>query len=117
MAGAMCAAQVHATNLTIGALFPMSGLNASYGDIFSSGANLARDHINADNLLGGKLSIQYEDSQALPQRGVIGMNKLVNVQSTLRPVGVYRRVQSDLDRLGPHQDSCCQRRWRRSGPG
>lgn len=68
-----------AKDLTIGALFPMSGPNAVYYDIFGSGANLAVEHINADNMLDGKLSIQYEDSQALPQQGVIGMNKLVNV--------------------------------------
>lgn len=66
-------------DITIGAAFPLSGPNASYGDIFGSGANLARDHINEDNLLGDKLKIQYEDSQALPQQGVISMNKLVNV--------------------------------------
>ncbi len=72
-------ATVAMADITIGATFPLSGPNASYGDIFGSGANLARDHINEDNLLGDKLRIQYEDSQALPQQGVISMNKLVNV--------------------------------------
>ena len=66
-------------DITIGAVFPLSGPNASYGDVFGSGANLAADHINADKLLKEPLKIQYEDSQALPQQGVIGMNKLVNV--------------------------------------
>lgn len=70
---------VNAADVTIGALFPLSGPNASYGDVFGSGANLAAEHINADNLIDGKLTIQYEDSQALPQQGVIAMNKLVNV--------------------------------------
>ncbi|HBP31894.1 MAG: ABC transporter substrate-binding protein [Advenella sp.] len=73
------ATAVLAADITIGAAFPLSGPNASYGDIFGSGANLARDHINEDNLLGDKLQIQYEDTQALPQQGVISMNKLVNV--------------------------------------
>lgn len=68
-----------AADITIGAIFSLSGPNASYGDIFGSGANLARDHINEDNLLNGKLNIQYEDSQGLPQPGVVAMNKLVNV--------------------------------------
>ncbi|NMM36268.1 MAG: ABC transporter substrate-binding protein [Glaciimonas sp.] len=99
MVGAMCAAQVHATDITIGALFPMSGLNASYGDIFSSGANLARDHINADNLLGGKLSIQYEDSQALPQKGVIGMNKLVNVQKVPYVLSAFTGVSKAISTI------------------
>ncbi|MHA3904322.1 ABC transporter substrate-binding protein [Castellaniella sp. WN] len=68
-----------AANLTIGALFPMSGPNATYGDVFGSGVNLAVEHINEDKMIDGGLSVQYEDSQALPQQGVIGMNKLVNV--------------------------------------
>jgi ABC-type branched-subunit amino acid transport system substrate-binding protein len=68
-----------AQEVRIGAVFPLSGPNASYGDIFMSGANLAMEHANADHLLSGKLAIQYEDSQALPQQGVIAMNKLVNV--------------------------------------
>jgi branched-chain amino acid transport system substrate-binding protein len=73
------ASAVHAADVTIGALFPLSGPNASYGDVFGSGVNLAAEHINADNLINGKLTVQYEDSQALPQQGLIGMNKLVNV--------------------------------------
>jgi len=77
--GISVATAVLAADITIGAAFPLSGPNASYGDIFGSGANLARDHINEDNLLGDKLRIQYEDTQALPQQGVISMNKLVNV--------------------------------------
>ena len=68
-----------AQDLVIGGLFPQSGNNAEYGQIFSSGANLAVDHINADKKLKGKLSIAYEDSQALPMQGVIGVNKLINV--------------------------------------
>ncbi|MDM0034338.1 ABC transporter substrate-binding protein [Variovorax sp. J22P271] len=75
----MAAPAAQAQNQTIGALFPLSGPNASYGDVFSAGANLAVEHINADQMLGGTLTIQYEDSQGLPQQGVIAMNKLVNV--------------------------------------
>ncbi|VTU26237.1 Leu/Ile/Val-binding protein precursor [Variovorax sp. PBL-H6] len=68
-----------AQNLQIGANFPLSGPNGSYGDIFMSGTNLAVEHANADKMINGKLSITYEDSQGTPQRGVISMNKLVNV--------------------------------------
>lgn len=71
-----------AQNLIIGGLFPQSGSNAEYGQIFSSGANLAVEHINADRKLKGQLSIVYEDSQALPMQGVIGVNKLINVNKT-----------------------------------
>jgi branched-chain amino acid transport system substrate-binding protein len=68
-----------AEDIKVGAVFPLSGPNGSYGDIFMSGANLAADHVNVDRMLKGKLAIAYEDSQGTPQRGVVGMNKLVNV--------------------------------------
>jgi len=70
----------HAQDIKIGAVFPLSGPNGSYGDIFMSGSNLAVKHINADHILDGKLAISYEDSQGTPQRGVVGMNKLVTVE-------------------------------------
>ena len=69
-----------AEDIHIGAAFPLSGPNASFGDTFLAGANLAVEHINADKLLSDRLVIKYEDSQGLPQQGVIGMNKLVNVE-------------------------------------
>lgn len=68
--------------LKIGALLPMSGPNAEYGQTFGSGADLSVAHVNADHLLGEKLVLTYEDSQALPMQGVLGMNKLVNVYGT-----------------------------------
>lgn len=69
----------YASNLTIGALIPLSGPNAAYGTIYSQAIDLATEHVNAEHLIDGKFSVKYEDSQALPQPAVIGMNKLVNV--------------------------------------
>ena len=63
----------------VGTLFPLSGPNAEYGTAFTAGAQLAIQHIAADNLLRRPVRIQAEDTQALPQQGVIGMTKLVNV--------------------------------------
>lgn len=68
-----------AADAKIGAVFPLSGPNADYGDTFMTGSNLAVAHVNADKLLSGTLSIVYEDSAATPQKGVIAANKLVNV--------------------------------------
>ncbi len=96
MLGALAAAPAQAQDVTIGALFPMSGPNAVYGDIFSSAANLAAAHVNADNMLGGKLSIQYEDSQGLPQQGVIGMNKLVNVHKVPYVLSAFTGVSKAI---------------------
>ncbi|KAA0889534.1 ABC transporter substrate-binding protein [Pusillimonas sp. ANT_WB101] len=92
----MATATAFAADLTIGAVFPMSGPNASYGDIFGGGSNLAVEHINADNLINGKLSIQYEDSQALPQQGVIAMNKLVNVSKVPYVLSAFTGVSKAI---------------------
>lgn len=96
VACATMAGHAYADNVTIGALFPMSGPNAVYNDIFGSGANLAAEHINADKLLDGTLSIQYEDSQALPQQGVIGMNKLVNVSKVPYVMSAFTGVSKAI---------------------
>ncbi|MBR0673253.1 ABC transporter substrate-binding protein [Neoroseomonas soli] len=63
----------------IGTLFPMSGPNGEYGKLFTDGAALAIEHARADGTLRRPMRIQAEDTQALPQQGVIGMTKLVNV--------------------------------------
>ncbi|GAA5235089.1 ABC transporter substrate-binding protein [Verticiella sediminum] len=99
--GLAAASFAHAADVTIGALFPMSGPNATYGDVFSSGANLAAEHVNADKMLGdGKLTIQYEDSQALPQQGVIGMTKLVNVHKVPYVLSAFTGVSKAIATLG-----------------
>jgi len=67
-------------DLAIGGLLPMSGSNAEYGQICGSGADLAVTHVNASGMLKEPLQIVYEDSQGLPMPGVVGMNKLVNVE-------------------------------------
>lgn len=82
--------------VTIGALFPMSGPNAVYNDIFGSGANLAIEHINADKMLSEPVAIQYEDSRALPQQGVIGMNKLVNVNKVPYVMSAFTGVSKAI---------------------
>lgn len=79
MGFALAPAAAHAGDHTIGAIFPLSGPNAMYGEIFQSSLRLAEKHINSDNMLNGTFKIQYEDSQALPQQAVLGMNKLVSV--------------------------------------
>jgi len=67
-------------DITIGGLYPMSGSGAEYGEIYSNTSDLAVEHINASGMLKQRLRIVYEDSQGLPMPGVVGMNKLVNVE-------------------------------------
>jgi branched-chain amino acid transport system substrate-binding protein len=63
----------------VGTLFPLSGPNAEYGGVFTAGAQLALQHIEQDRMLKRPVRLQAEDTQALPQQAVVGMNKLVNV--------------------------------------
>ncbi|TNE35088.1 MAG: amino acid ABC transporter substrate-binding protein [Alphaproteobacteria bacterium] len=89
------AAQDH----TIGALFPLSGPNAVYGDVFMSGSDLAVEHINADKMLSGPLSIAYEDSQGKPQPAVVGMTKLVNVTHVPYVLSAFTGVSKAISTL------------------
>ena len=84
---------------TIGAIFPLSGTNAVYGDVFMSGADLAVEHINADGVLSGPLSIAYEDSQALPQPAVVAMTKLVNVTGVPYTLSAFTGVSKAISTL------------------
>ena len=97
---ATLAGPVLAADLVIGAAFPMSGANAEYGQVFSSGADLAVTHINADKKLSGKLSIIYEDSQALPAQGVIAANKLVNVSKVPYALSAFTGVSKAIAPIG-----------------
>jgi branched-chain amino acid transport system substrate-binding protein len=107
----------------IGALLPNSGPMTQFGQLFSNGANLAADHINADKLLSKPFSINHEDSQGQPQAAVTAMNKLVRVNQepmvltamsgiskAIAPIGEREHVVTingggvapDLAKLGPY---------------
>ncbi len=60
----------------VGALFPISGPMAVFGDAYRAGADLAVAHVRADNRLSRPIEIRYEDSQGQVQPALIGMNKL-----------------------------------------
>ena len=98
--GALTFQPAIAADITIGAAFPMSGDNAEYGQIFSSGANMAVEHINADKMLSGKLSIVYEDSQATPAQGVVAANKLINVSKVPFMLSAFTGVSKAVAPVG-----------------
>ncbi|MEX0604535.1 MAG: ABC transporter substrate-binding protein [Marinobacter sp.] len=97
--GLASAASAQADDVTIGAVFPLSGPNATYGDIFMSGADLAAKHANEGGMLSGNLNILYEDSQALPQQGVVAMNKLVNVEGVPYVLSAFTGVSKAISTL------------------
>lgn len=96
----LAAASASAQEIKIGALLAMSGTQAALGEIMSSGAKLAVEHANADRMLQGKLSLLIEDSQGAPQLGVIGMNKLVNVEKVPYVLSSYSGVAKAIAPIG-----------------
>jgi ABC-type branched-subunit amino acid transport system substrate-binding protein len=88
-----------AQDLKIGAVFPLSGANADYGDLYMTGTELAAKHLNADGVLKGKVSLIYEDSQALPQQGVVAMNKLVNVEKVPYVLSAFTGVSKAISTI------------------
>ena len=94
-----------AEDLTIGALFPLSGPNSAYGDIFASGANLAAMHVNQDKMLSGRLTIEYEDSRALPQPAVVGMTKLVEVSEVPYVLSAFTGVSKAISTLAQRSET------------
>lgn len=103
--GLASAVSVQADDIEIGAVFPLSGPNATYGDIFMSGAELAAKHINEDGMLSGDLKILYEDSQALPQQGVVAMNKLVNVEGVPYVLSAFTGVSKAISTLAQRSET------------
>lgn len=69
-----------ASEIVLGASFPLTGDNASYGTDAQQGIDLALDEINgAGGIDGRKIRVIYEDDMVDPKRGVSNMEKLVNV--------------------------------------
>ena len=97
----LCAATAAAQDvIKIGANLPMSGPNAEYGELFGGAANLAVEHANADKMLCKKLVIQFEDSQATPQQGVVAMNKLVSVEKVPFVLSAFTGVSKAIAPIG-----------------
>lgn len=84
----------------IGTLFSMSGPNAEYGTVFTQGVQLAIQHIEADRMLRRPIRLQAEDTQALPQLGVIGMQKLVNVDRAVFTLVGFTAVSKAVAPIG-----------------
>lgn len=94
MPGGQVAAQDKADQ--IGALIPLSGPNAEYGNIYQSGMELAVDHIREDKSLPNGVKVVYEDSQALPQHGIVGFNKLANVVGVTSVLSAWTSVSKAI---------------------
>jgi ABC-type branched-subunit amino acid transport system substrate-binding protein len=80
VAAAPLVSQAGPKELTVGALFGMTGSNASYGEQQSRGVQLAFEEINAAGGAGGTmLKLKSEDHGGVAQKGVLALNKLAAV--------------------------------------
>ncbi|MCB2199032.1 penicillin-binding protein activator [bacterium] len=67
-------------DITVGALLPLTGQGAAYGEAAKSGMDLALQQVNSSGGIDGKtLRIIYEDTQGDPKVGVSAFQKLVTV--------------------------------------
>ena len=72
----------------IGAILPLSGDAAQYGEWGKRGISLAVDEINSKGGINGKkIEVVYEDDAAEPKRGVSAVNKLINVDKVKVIIG------------------------------
>lgn len=74
--------------IKIGAILPLTGDAAAWGEKGKKGIDLAVDQINEHGGIDGKqLKVIYEDTQALPRLGVTAVTKLVNVDKVPVVIG------------------------------
>ena len=78
-----------AQTIKVGALMPLTGPLAQYGESSVNGVNLAAIHINAQGgLLGGRtMEIVIGDTQTDPQAGVAAAQQLVRIQGVVGLIG------------------------------
>lgn len=64
---------------TVGAVVPLSGVNAVYGDAYRVAIDICTNYVNENLNLDRKIKVNYVDGQALPAPSVTAMNKVINV--------------------------------------
>jgi len=75
-------------SIKIGAVLPLTGDSAAWGEQGKYGIELAVEEINSKGGINGKkLEVVYEDSQAIPKNAVTSIQKLINVDKVPAVVG------------------------------
>jgi len=74
--------------IKIGAILPLTGDAAQYGEWGKNGISLAVDEINSKGgINGSKIEVIYEDDAAVPKKGVAAVNKLINIDKVKVLIG------------------------------
>jgi branched-chain amino acid transport system substrate-binding protein len=89
-----------AEDVKIGAVLPMTGGAASYGEWMRNGMNIASGEINS-KWTDRKLIVVYEDSKSNPKDAVTGMNKLLSAD---RVAAVMTTLTGITNALAPIAD-------------
>lgn len=77
-----------ADSITIGAILPLTGSAAPYGQNAQRGIDLAVSEINAgDGISGKKVIVLYEDSKTEPKEAVAALQKLFNSNGVRYVIG------------------------------
>ena len=80
--------QKDSNDIKIGAILPLTGDAAKYGDIAKKSFDMAVNEVNAsDGIKGKKIKIIYEDSQGNPQLGVSAVQKLISTDRVISIMG------------------------------
>ncbi len=76
--------------IKIGAILPLSGNSANYGNWEREAIELAKEEINAKGgIRGRKLEIIYEDDEADPRKATEAMNKLARIDKVPVVIGSW----------------------------
>jgi branched-chain amino acid transport system substrate-binding protein len=76
------------SDLRIGAILPLTGDAASYGESLKKGIDMAVEEINKDGgIHGKKVAVIYEDSRALPSEGVSALQTLISIYNVQAVIG------------------------------
>lgn len=74
--------------IVIGAVMPLTGDGAKYGERARNAIELALSELNAaGGIDGAKVSVIYEDSEGVPQKGVSAIQKLITLDRVPAVIG------------------------------
>lgn len=86
--------------IKIGAILPLTGDSALYGESIKKGIDLAVEQINSEEgVKGRKVTVIYEDSKAVPSVGVASFQKLISIHRV--PVVIGDAVSSVTLAIAP----------------
>ncbi len=80
--------------IKIGAILPLTGDVAVYGNSLKKGVDLAVDRYNADSLNHKKIELVYEDSKANPKLAVSSFEKLISTENCNIVLGGFSSAEA-----------------------